>query len=196
MYIRLWNHMHIGMGRRMHLSMYISIWTKHFRMATEVWSMYMMMGPMSGKVTLSGPFIGSLPTLQLLKLALEDHYRLMMTCRLILQGAQPFPPGPDLICKAIRVCGGGGGHGSQGALSWRHRRLIMRLRLLVTSCLNCAPARYSVSRVSWARCSSASMVLSWIFGGRMDGSARVVAAPAVEPVLAAAHEIGTLSSST
>ena len=52
MYVRLWNHMHMGMGRHMLVSMYINNTTSHFRTATEISSMYMMMGPMNGKVTL------------------------------------------------------------------------------------------------------------------------------------------------
>ena len=36
MYIRLWDHMLMGMGRRMHLGMYISNLTSPFRMATEI----------------------------------------------------------------------------------------------------------------------------------------------------------------
>ena len=71
--------------------------------------MYMMMGPMNGKGTLSGSFFNTLLTLQPLKLALELHYELIPACHLILQGGQPFPLGPDLICKAIRICGGGKG---------------------------------------------------------------------------------------
>ena len=116
MYIRLWGHMHMGMGRGMHVSMHISNTASHFRMATEIWSMYRMTGPMNGKVTLSGPFFNTLLTLQPLKLALELHYELITACHLILQGGQAFPFGRDLICKAIRICGGG--HGSQGGLSW------------------------------------------------------------------------------
>ena len=34
MYIRLWDHMDMGMGRCMHVSMDISTMTSHFRMAT------------------------------------------------------------------------------------------------------------------------------------------------------------------
>ena len=51
MYIRLLVHMHMGMGRCMHVSMYISNMSSHFRMATEIWSMYMMISPMNGKGT-------------------------------------------------------------------------------------------------------------------------------------------------
>ena len=93
----------------MHVSMYISNMTSHFRMATEIWSMYVMMGPMSGNVTLFGPFLNALLTLQPLKLVLELHYEL-----LILQGGQAFPSVPDLIFKAIKSCGGR--QGSQGGL--------------------------------------------------------------------------------
>ena len=107
MYIRLWDYMHMGMGRRMHVSMYISNMTSHFRMATELWSIYMMMGPMSGKVTLSGPFVGTLLTLQPLKLALEVLYEVLTACPKILQGSHAFPWGPNLTCKAIRICKGG-----------------------------------------------------------------------------------------
>ena len=114
MYIRLWDHMHMGMGRRMHVSMYISNLTSHFRMATEIWSMYGMMGPLNGKGTVSGAFFNTLLTLQPLKLALELLYELIAACHLILQSGQAFSLGPDLICKAIRICGGG--HGSQGAV--------------------------------------------------------------------------------
>ena len=120
MYIRLWVHMHMGMGRRMHVSMYISNLTSHFRMATEVWSMYGMMGPLNRKGTVSGPFFNTLLTLQPLKLALELLYELIAACHLILQSGQAFTLGPDLICKAIRICGGG--HGSKGGLCWSHGR--------------------------------------------------------------------------
>ena len=92
----------------MHVSMYISNMTSQFRMATESWSMHRMMGPMNGKVTLSGLVSNTLLTLQTLKLALELHYELIIACHLIFQGGQAFPLGPDLICKAIRTCGGGG----------------------------------------------------------------------------------------
>ena len=114
MYIRLWDHMHMGMGRRMHVSMYISNLTSHFRMATEIWSMYRMMGPMNGKGTVPGPLFNTLLTLQPLKLALELHYELITACHLILQGGQAFSLGPDLMCKAIRISRRG--HGSQGGL--------------------------------------------------------------------------------
>ena len=107
MYIRLWDHMHMGMGRRMHVSMYISNLTSHYRMATEIWSMYRMMGPTNGKGTLWGSFFNTLLTLQPLKLALEHLYELIAACHLILQNGQAFPLDPDLICKAIRICGGG-----------------------------------------------------------------------------------------
>ena len=111
MYIRLWDHMHMEMGRCMHVSMYISSLTSHFRMATEIWSIYRMMGPMNGKGTVSGPFSNTLLTLQPLKLALELLHELNAACHLILQSGQAFPLGPDLICKAIGICGRG--HGSQ-----------------------------------------------------------------------------------
>ena len=120
MYIRLWDHMHMGMGRRMHVSMYISSMTSHFRMASAIWSMYMMKGTMNCKVTLSAPFYNTLLTLQPLKLAFELIYELITAYHLILQGGQAYPLGPDLLCKAIRICGGG--HGSQGGLSWCHGR--------------------------------------------------------------------------
>ena len=97
----------MGMGRRMHVSFYISNLTSHFRMATEIWSMYRMMGPMNGKDTVSGPFFNTLLTLQPFKLALELLYELIAACHLILQSSQAFPLGPDLICKAIRISGGG-----------------------------------------------------------------------------------------
>ena len=74
MYIQLWNHMHMRMGRCMHVIMYISNLTSHFRMATEIGSMYRMMGPMNGKDTISGPLFNTLLTLQPLKLALELLY--------------------------------------------------------------------------------------------------------------------------
>ena len=77
--------MQMGIGRRMHVSMYISNMKSHFRMATKLWSMYMMMGPMSDKVTLSGPFSSTLLTLQPLKLALELHYELITACHQIFQ---------------------------------------------------------------------------------------------------------------
>ena len=48
MYIRLSDYMHMGMGRRMNVSMYISNMTSLFRMATEISSMYRMMGPVKG----------------------------------------------------------------------------------------------------------------------------------------------------
>ena len=120
MYIRLCDHMHMGMGRRMHVSMYISNLTSHFRLATEIWSMYRMMGHMNGKRTVSGPSFNTLLTLQPLKLALELLYELIAACHLILQSSQAFSLGPDLICKAIRICGGG--HGSQRGLCLSHRR--------------------------------------------------------------------------
>ena len=66
-----------------------------------------MMDPIYGKVTLLGPFFNTLLTLQPLKLAPQLHYELITACHLILQGGQAFPLGPDLICKAIRICGGG-----------------------------------------------------------------------------------------
>ena len=69
----------------------------------------MMMGFMNSKGTLSGPFFNTLLTLQSLKLPLELHYELIAACHLILQGGQAFPLGPDLICKAIKICGGGAG---------------------------------------------------------------------------------------
>ena len=94
MYIRLWDHMHMGMGRRMHVSMYISNLTSHFRMATEIWSMYGMMGPLNGKGTVSGHFFNTLLTLQPLKLALELLYELIAARHLILQSGQAFPLGP------------------------------------------------------------------------------------------------------
>ena len=119
-YIGLWDHMHIGMGRRMHVSKYVSNMTSHFRMATELCSVYMTMGPMNDKVTLPGPFFNTLLTLQPLKLAPELHYELITACHWILQGCQAFPFGPDLICKAVRTCGRG--HGSPGGLSWCHGR--------------------------------------------------------------------------
>ena len=109
--MRSWDHMHMGMGRHMHVSMFISNMTSHFRMATEIWSMYMMMGTMSGKVTLSGPCVKPAGpcnvTLQPLKLTLELHYELIAACHLILQDCQAFLLGPDLICKANRICQGG-----------------------------------------------------------------------------------------
>ena len=107
-YIRLWDHMHMGMGRRMHVSMYISNLTSHFRMATGIWSMYRMMGLMNGKGTVSGPFFNTLLTLQPHKLAPELLYELIAACHLILQSGQAFPFGPDLICEAIRILWGGG----------------------------------------------------------------------------------------
>ena len=103
MYIRLWDYMHMGMARCMHVSMYISNMTSHFRMATEIWGMYMMMGPMNGKGTLSEPFFNTRLTLQPLGLALEFHYELITACHLILQGGQAFPLCPDRISKAIRI---------------------------------------------------------------------------------------------
>ena len=120
MYIRLWDHVHMGMGRRMYVGMYISNLTSHFRGATEIWSMYRMMGPMNGKITVSGPFFNTLPPLQPLKLALDLFYELLAACHLILKSGQAFPLGPDLICKAIRICSGG--HGSQWGLWWSHGR--------------------------------------------------------------------------
>ena len=99
--------MHMGMGRRMHVSMYISSLTSHFRMATEIWGMYRMMGPMNGKGTVSGPFFNTLLALQPLKLALELLYGLIAACHLVLQSGQAFPLGRDLICKARGICGGG-----------------------------------------------------------------------------------------
>ena len=114
MYIRLWDHMHMRTGRRIHVSMYISKMTNHFRKATELWSMYVLMGSMSGRVTLSGPFVGTLPSLQPLKLSFEVQYKLVTACHLILQGGQVFPLGLGLICKAIRIAGGRG-RGSRGA---------------------------------------------------------------------------------
>ena len=90
-YIQLLDHMHMGMGRRMHVSTYISNMTIHFRSATEIWSMYRMMGPMKGKVTISGPFFNTLFTLQPFKLDLDLHYELITACHLIVQGGQAFP---------------------------------------------------------------------------------------------------------
>ena len=80
---------------------------KPFRNATEIWSMYRIMGPMNGKGTVSGPISHPVLTLQPLKLALELLYELIAVCHLILQSGQAFPFGPDLMCKAIRICGGG-----------------------------------------------------------------------------------------
>ena len=60
MYIWLWDHMHMGMGRHMHIIMYISKMTGHLRMAAELWGMYMVMVPIGGKVTLLGPFVGTI----------------------------------------------------------------------------------------------------------------------------------------
>ena len=91
----------------MHLGMYISRMTSHFRMATDIRSIFMMMGHMNGNVTLSRPFFNTLLTLQPLKLALELHYELIRACHLIPKGGQTFPLVPDVICKAIRICGGG-----------------------------------------------------------------------------------------
>ena len=68
----------------MHMSMSISSMASHFRIAAELWTMYMMMGPMSGKVTLSGPLFGTLLTLQPPKPVFEVHYKLMTACNLIL----------------------------------------------------------------------------------------------------------------
>ena len=195
MYIRLWDHMHMGMGRRMHVSRYISNVTSHFKIATELWSMYMMMAPMSGKITLSGPFFNSLLTLQPLKLVLEVHYELIRVCHLILQGGQAFHLGPDLICKAIRICGGGG-MGPKGGWAGVTGAVVMRLMLLIMLCLNSDPARRSASKVSCSCRSSASMVASWTSRGRMDGSAGVVVEPGVEPVAVAADAVVALSSKT
>ena len=75
---------------------------------------------MNGKGTVSGPFFNTLLILQPLKLALELLYELIAAWHLILQSGQAFPLCPDLICKAIRICGGG--HGSQGGLCWSHER--------------------------------------------------------------------------
>ena len=62
---------------------------------------------MSGKVTLSGPFLIISLTLQPFKLALALHYQIITACHLILQGSQAFPLSPDLMYKAIRISGGG-----------------------------------------------------------------------------------------
>ena len=75
---------------------------------------------MIGYVTLSGPLFNTLLTVQPLKLALELHYELNTACHLIFQGSQACPLGPDLICKAIRICWGG--HGSKEWLTWRRGR--------------------------------------------------------------------------
>ena len=120
MYIRLWDHVHMGMGRRMHVTVYIGNLTSHFRMATQIWSMYRMMGPMNGKGTIPRPFFNTLVTLQPLKLGPALLYELFAACHLILQSGQVFPLGPDLICKAIKICGGG--HGSRGGLCWSNGR--------------------------------------------------------------------------
>ena len=189
MYIPLSDHMHMGMGRRMHVSMYISNLTGHFRMATEIWSMYRMMGPVNGKGTVSGPFFNILLTLQPLKLALELLYELIAACHLILESGQAFPLGPDLIC-------GGGGTGPKGGCAGVTGAVFMRLMLLSILCLNSDLARRSFSMVSWTCCSSASMVASLVLRGRMDGSAGVVVEPAAEPVAAAADAMVALSSST
>ena len=182
----------MGMGRRMHVSMYISNLTSHFRMATEIWSMHRMMGAINGKGSVSGPFFNTLLTLQPLKLALELFYELIAACHLILQGGQAFPLGPDLICKAIRICGGGG-KDPKGGCAGVTGAVVMRLLLLSILCLKSDPARRSFSMVSWTCCSSASMVASLVLRGRMDGSAGVVVEPAVEPVAAAADAMVALS---
>ena len=75
---------------------------------------------MSGKVTLSGRFVSTLLILQLLKPSLGVHYKFMTACHLTVQGGRVFPLGPELICKAIKICGGGGV--SQGGLSPRQGR--------------------------------------------------------------------------
>ena len=77
----------------MHVSMYISNLTSHFRMATEIWSMYGMMGAMNGKGTVFGPFFNTLSTLQPLKQAVELLYELIAGCHLIFQSGQAFPEG-------------------------------------------------------------------------------------------------------
>ena len=71
-------YLHTAMGSHAHgdgalhaRGMYLSNSTSLFRMATEIWSMYRIMGPMNGKGTVSGPFSNTLLTLQTLKLALE-----------------------------------------------------------------------------------------------------------------------------
>ena len=110
MYIRLLLHIQMGMGRRMYVNMSIRNIASYFRIATELWSMYIMMGPMSDKVMLSGRFIGTLLTLQPLRLALEVPADLITACHLILQGGQAFASGPDLICKVIRNCAGAAGY--------------------------------------------------------------------------------------
>ena len=120
MYIQLWHHMHMGMGRCMHVCMYITNMTSHFRMATQLSSIHVMVDPMSGKATLSGPFISPLLTLQPLKLALKVLYEVVRSCHLIVQGGQAFPSGHDRRCQAITICGGG--HRSQDGLTWHHRR--------------------------------------------------------------------------
>ena len=173
MYIRLWDHMHMGMGRRMHVSMYISNLTSHFRMATEIWSMYRMMGPMNGKGTVSEPFFNTLLTLQPLKLALELLFELNAACYLILQSGQALPLGPDLICKQSESVGGG--TGPKGGCAGVTGTVVMRLMLLSILCLNSDPACRSISMVIWTSCRSASMVASLVLRGRMDGSAPVAA---------------------
>ena len=77
MYIRLWDQMRMGKGRRMHVCMCISNMRGHFRMATEIWGMYMMMSPMSGNAPLWGPSLNNPLTLQPVKLAVEVHYKLL-----------------------------------------------------------------------------------------------------------------------
>ena len=59
----------------------------------------MMMGPMSSKDSLLGPFSNTLITLQPLKLALELPYELITDWQLILQGGQAFHLRTDLFCK-------------------------------------------------------------------------------------------------